>query len=56
MDKALTLKQAAEILDCHIATVRREIERGHLNAFWIGRIIRIRQSDLEAYMKGETGQ
>ncbi len=54
MDKVLTMSEAAKILNVHIATVRREIERGHLKAFPVGRSIRIRQSVLTEFMRREV--
>jgi excisionase family DNA binding protein len=33
----LTVKRAADITDCHPATVRRAIERGELDAVRLGR-------------------
>lgn len=54
MDKALTMAQAAKIMNVHVATVRREIERGNLKAFPVGRSIRIRQSVLAEFMRREV--
>lgn len=53
MDKALSTKQATEILGCCAGTVRGEIKRNRLRAFRIGGVIRIRQSQLESYRAKE---
>lgn len=54
MDKVLTMKQAAKIMNVHTLTVRREIERGNLKAFPVGKSIRIRESVLKEYMNREV--
>lgn len=55
----LTLKDAAERLNVHVATVRREIKRGNLTCARLGqdgRLIRFRESDLETYLsRNSTG-
>lgn len=56
----LTLKDAAERLKVHVATVRREIKRGNLTCSRLGqdgRLIRFRESDLETYLsRNSTGE
>jgi putative molybdopterin biosynthesis protein len=47
----LTLRETAERLRIHPETVRREINRGKLPAYKIGRHLRIEERDLAAYMK-----
>lgn len=47
----LTRKQAAERLNCSIYVVSRLISRGSLPAVQVGGRIRIRSSDLDAYIK-----
>lgn len=42
-----SIAQAAEIENCSPDTIRREIARGNLKAYRIGRLIRIRANDLE---------
>lgn len=42
-----TVKQAAEVMGCHAATIRRMIQRGELPATKIGSTYRIRPGDLE---------
>ena len=42
-----TVKQAAQVMGCHEATIRRMIGRGELPATKVGSTYRIRPSDLE---------
>lgn len=42
-----TVKQAAHVMGCHEATIRRMIGRGELPATKVGSTYRIRPSDLE---------
>jgi excisionase family DNA binding protein len=42
-----TVKQAAEVMGCHEATIRRMIQRGQLPAARVGSQYRIRPADLE---------
>lgn len=44
-----TLIEAAELLNCHKETVRREIKAGKLRAAKIGKEYRISKTDLEDY-------
>lgn len=53
MDKALSVKRAAEILGCTAGVVRGRIKYGHLGSFQIDGATRIRQSRLEKYMAEE---
>jgi excisionase family DNA binding protein len=53
-NRALTLREAAEILCVCVRTVRREIERGALVAFRVGRSLRIRMSELQRYIEQHT--
>lgn len=48
--RAVTIKEAAAMLSICERTIRREIDRGRLRAYRIGRAIRIRVSDIEAYL------
>ena len=52
-DRAISLREAARILDVCVRTVRREIERRRLVGFRVGRSLRIRMSDLRRYMERE---
>lgn len=47
MTEMWTVKQAAQVMGCHEATIRRMIGRGQLPATKIGSTYRIRPSDLE---------
>lgn len=50
----LTLEQVAERLNCSIYTARRMVSRGELKAVRVGRLIRIKPSDLERAMRPVT--
>jgi excisionase family DNA binding protein len=52
-DRAISLREAARILNVCVRTVRREIERRRLVGFRVGRSLRIRMSDLRRYMERE---
>jgi len=52
-DRAISLREAARILNVCVRTVRREIERRRLIGFRVGRNLRIRMSDLRRYMERE---
>jgi excisionase family DNA binding protein len=45
------LQEAATMLRCCQATIRREIGRGNIRAFRLGRVWRIRIAELQAYLK-----
>lgn len=47
MTPMLTVKEAAERLNVHPATVRRMILRGELPAKRVGRVYRVKAGDLE---------
>ncbi|MCC6421694.1 MAG: helix-turn-helix domain-containing protein [Gemmataceae bacterium] len=48
--KTLTIPEVAAALQCHRDTVRDLIRRKKLKARKIGRLTRIRETDLEAYL------
>ncbi|WP_082573966.1 MULTISPECIES: helix-turn-helix domain-containing protein [unclassified Nocardioides] len=48
MSEYLTVQEAADLLRCHRATVRRQIDAGQLPAIRLGRCFRIRRSDVDA--------
>ena len=55
-DQCVSLHEASRLLRVCVRTVRREIDRGELIAFRVGRSLRIRVSELRRYMEtGETG-
>jgi excisionase family DNA binding protein len=54
VDRAVSLRDAAGRLDVCVRTVRREVERGRLSAFRVGRSMRIRISELRRYMEREA--
>jgi excisionase family DNA binding protein len=49
-EQLLTLEQAARRLGCSVRTVSRRVERGELVAFRDRRLVRVRVSDLRAYV------
>ena len=53
--KVVTLKEAAEMLDLHVDTIRRAIKAGSLKAFQINKAgsWRIPMEELERFLKGE---
>lgn len=52
--RLLSVDGAAEFFGCTPLTVRRMISRGDLRAYRVGRLIRIRPSDLEKAMRPVT--
>ena len=50
-DRGVTLREAAKFLGVCVRTVRREIERGALVAFRVGRNLRVRMSELQRYIE-----
>ena len=52
----LTVKQVADALSVCQNTVYREVERGRIPAYKIGRNIRIREEELEGYIAAQTVQ
>ena len=53
---AVDLPEAAHMLGVCTETIRREINRGRLRAFKIGRVWRVRITELNAYMKALENQ
>jgi excisionase family DNA binding protein len=51
MDSLLTIKDAAHSLACSEAMLRKWIHEGRLQIVKVGRLTRIRQSDLEAWQR-----
>lgn len=52
-DPVLSVETVAARLGVHVATVRAEITRGRLSAFRVGKLIRVRESALVAYMSAD---
>lgn len=52
--ECVSLSRAAKILGVCVRTVRREVDRGRLRAFRVGRNLRIRLSELRRYMESEA--
>lgn len=51
MDGLLSVKEAAEFLACSEALLRKWLHQGELPHVKVGRLTRIRQSDLEAWVR-----
>ena len=52
-ERLLTVREVAERLRVHPITVRRHIKAGRLQAVRVGRSVRVRESDLEAFLRPE---
>ncbi len=52
-EKVYTPKQVADILQVNVRTIYRKIATGEIEAFTIGDTYRIRQSVLDAVMRGK---
>jgi|JI10StandDraft_1071094.scaffolds.fasta_scaffold1189514_1 excisionase family DNA binding protein len=50
-DRLYSLKEAAAQLSCSEVSVRRWIQQGRLPCVRVGRLVRIRQSDLDACLR-----
>ena len=53
-DTLLTLTEAADYLGCSRATVKRWIAAGTLPTFRVGRVVRVRELDLERFVTMHT--
>ena len=51
MDRLLSVKEAAEHLGCSEAMLRKWIHQGKLPFVKVGRLTRIRQKDIEAWLR-----
>ncbi len=51
MDGLLSVKQSAKALACSEALLRKWLHQGKLPHVKVGRLTRIRQSDLEAWLR-----
>lgn len=52
-DRCVSLRSAGMILGVCARTVRREVDRGRLHSFRVGRSVRIKMSELRRYMERE---
>jgi excisionase family DNA binding protein len=50
MNDLLTIDETARICHVHAATIRRHIRAGQLKSVRLGRSVRVRREDLEAYL------
>ena len=53
-DRLLRDHEVAELLDSSIYTVWREAKRGKLRSVRVGRLLRFKRSDVEAYIAAQT--
>jgi excisionase family DNA binding protein len=52
MNRLLTVREVAEVLRCAESTVYRAIQGGRLPAWRYGRMVRVREADLERFVEG----
>lgn len=51
MEKLLTVKQAAELLGCSEAAIRKWVYQRRLPRVKVGRLVRVRVTDLETFIR-----
>ena len=51
MEKLLTVKEAAEVLSCSEAGIRKWVYQRRLPVVRVGRLVRVRATDLEAFVQ-----
>jgi len=56
IEKLLTVEEVAENLRVTAYTVREHLKSGRLRGMKIGKLWRIKESDLEAFIKGKEEQ
>jgi excisionase family DNA binding protein len=49
-ERLLDVETVAELLGCHSSHVRRQMKAEKIPAVYLGRLLRFRQSDVEAYI------
>lgn len=54
MTQFLTIEQVANMLNLHPITIRRHIKAGKLRAVKVGRKVRVKQEDIEVFLKPIT--
>ena len=54
--KFFTISEVAERLDVSLRTIRRSIKSGDLVAHRFGRVVRIAESDLRAFLAAHRGE
>ena len=52
LDQLMTVKEAAALLVCSEAAIRKWIYQGRLKQVKVGRLSRLRQRDIEALVSG----
>jgi excisionase family DNA binding protein len=53
MEKLLTVKEAAELLGVSEAGIRKWVYQRRLPIVKVGRLVRVRVTDLEAFVQGD---
>jgi len=56
MQRLITVKEAAELLACSEAAVRKWIYQRRLPKVKVGRLTRLRQSDVEGLVSDDSGR
>jgi excisionase family DNA binding protein len=54
MEEMLTLEEVAQRLKISIKTVRRWLQQGRLTGIKMGKLWRVRETELEAFMQRQT--
>jgi len=54
MEAIYTTEQVANLLQIHPLTVLKYLKEGKLKGVKLGRIYRVRESDIEAFLKNQT--
>ena len=52
MEKIFTMKEAAEYLHYSMSTLRRRIDAGKIKTFKDGKLVRIKESELQKFIDG----
>lgn len=50
-EKLMTANEVADYLQCSLSTVRRMVMRGKIPHFRLGKLIRFRRSDVDAWLR-----
>lgn len=56
MNEIMNLDEVAEFLKVSERTVTREVKAGKLKAFKVGRAVKFRRDDVEAYIRNQEVQ
>ena len=50
-DKLMTAREVADYLQCSLSTVRRLVVRGQVPHFRLGKLVRFRRGDVDAWLR-----